>query len=221
MLPVLRSRQRRWRVCGYAWSGAAQNPGAPSPTDTRAHSLTSSVRSPHQIPARICAQRRAAVGQVLSAPLLHFPVPLLRRARHALGRESPRLGPRQNLKGLGHLAAGRALKMQPRHERLDARGLADLRRNRRGPERRRLAGAGAGLGDSHRHRPRAGEVSRAAAGSRFEPPPCGRPAFRPRRSGRAARPTRPPAPASAARNLGRRIGELVVRFKRNRAVLAH
>ncbi len=48
----------------------------------------------------------AAVGQVLSAPLLHFPVPLLRRARHARGREPLRLGPQQNLQGLGHLAAG-------------------------------------------------------------------------------------------------------------------
>ncbi len=51
MLPVLRSRQRRWRVCGYAWSSAAQNPRAPSstaksrsapcsstPTAARAHS---------------------------------------------------------------------------------------------------------------------------------------------------------------------------------------
>ncbi len=102
MLSVLRSRQRRWRVCGYAWSSAAQNPRAPSPTasfgalmprpfrsvsassqlsadsrtpsataksrsapcsstpiNTRAHSLTSSARSPHQTPARICAQRRS------------------------------------------------------------------------------------------------------------------------------------------------------------------
>ena len=53
--------------------------------------------------------RPAAIGQVGSPPLLHFPVPLLRRARHARGRESSRLGPRQNLQGLGHLAAGTPL----------------------------------------------------------------------------------------------------------------
>ncbi len=37
-----------------------------------------------------------------------------------------RLGPRQNLQGLGHLAAGHVLQVQPRHELLDARGRSDI-----------------------------------------------------------------------------------------------
>ncbi len=51
----------------------------------------------------------ATVGQIGLSPSLHLPVPLLRRARHARGRESLRLGPQQNLQGLDHLAAGTPL----------------------------------------------------------------------------------------------------------------
>ena len=74
-----------------------------------------------------------------------------RRCRECSGSCSRRPSARGSTRTAGH-----ALKMQPRHERLDARGLSRMRRNRRGPERGRLAGVGSGLRDPHRHRPRPG-----------------------------------------------------------------
>ncbi len=122
--------------------------------------------------------RPATVGQAGLVPLIHLPVPPLRQAQHARGREPSHPGPSRIC---------RASAISPldtpsgchHGEHLNARGLPRMRRNQRRPEHGRLAGAGAGLGNPHRDRPRAGlnlasrpvaaSHHRSATGRPFDP----------------------------------------------------